>query len=338
MSIKKYYFNLKSVIAIVIFSVKMSYCFAITGLCHCEPFYWAKQSFRNIGLLGLFFVFFTVTPAHADKIKAVATFSVIADMVRHVAGDSIDLLVLVGPNADAHEYEPVPADSVHISKADIIFENGLHLEHWLDKLYTASGTKAKRIIVSRGVSVRTMGDNPQESDPHAWQDVTNVILYAQNICDALVVLDPVNRVKYEAQTKDYVKQLQALDGWVKAQVALISVEKRKLVTNHDALGYFARRYGFQIIGAVIPSATTEAADPSALQTAQLLDIIKKNNVRAIFSENMANLKLAQTLSKEAGVAVGPELYTDALGVIGSDAQTYIQMIKHNVKIFVEYLK
>jgi len=245
---------------------------------------------------------------------------------------------LVGPNGDAHEYEPIPADSVNISKADIIFENGLHLEHWLDKLYAASGSKAKRVVVSQGVIPRIFEDNLKEIDPHAWQDVTNVILYTQNVRDALKALDPANKVLYEANAKDYIKKLQALDGWVKEQLASIPVDKRKLVTNHDALGYFARAYGFQIIGAVIPSATTEAADPSAKETADLLNIVKVNNVHAIFSENMANPKLAQTLSKEAGVEVGSELYTDALGSVGSEGETYLKMIKYNVGVFQKYLK
>jgi len=278
------------------------------------------------------------TPAHADKIRAIATISIIGDVVKNVAGDAVNLVVLVGPNGDAHEYEPIPADSVNLAKADIIFENGLHLEHWLDKLYSASGSKAKRIIVSQGVLPRIFEDNPQEIDPHAWQDVTNVILYAQNVRDALMAIDPANKDKYFANTKDYIQKLQALDAWVKTEIAAIPVDKRKLVTNHDALGYFAGHYGFKIIGAVIPSATTEAADPSAKQTVDLLNIIKSNSVHAIFSENMANPKLAQTLSKEAGVQVGPELYTDALGSSHSDGETYLKMIQHNVKIFVEYLK
>ncbi len=153
-----------------------------------------------------------------------------------------------------------------------------------------------------------------------------------------MAIDPANKDLYEANAKDYIQKLQALDAWVKEQVALIPVDKRKLVTNHDALGYFARRYGFQIIGAVIPSATTEAADPSAKETADLLNIIKANGVHAIFSENMANPKLAQTLAKEAGVVVGPELYTDALGPVGSEGETYLKMIKYNVGVFQKYLK
>ena len=292
----------------------------------------------KVMLLGLFMFVLGLTPAHADKMNVIATISIIGDVVHNVAGHSVNLIILVGPNGDAHEYEPIPADSVNISKADIIFENGLHLEHWLDKLYAASGSKAKRVVVSQGVIPRIFEDNLKEIDPHAWQDVTNVILYTQNVRDALKALDPANKVLYEANAKDYIKKLQALDGWVKEQLASIPVDKRKLVTNHDALGYFARAYGFQIIGAVIPSATTEAADPSAKETADLLNIVKVNNVHAIFSENMANPKLAQTLSKEAGVEVGSELYTDALGSVGSEGETYLKMIKYNVGVFQKYLK
>jgi len=297
-----------------------------------------KMLVTKVMLLSLLIMGVGLTKAHADKINVVATISIIGDVVKNVAGDAVDLTVLVGPNGDAHEYEPVPADSVNIAKADIIFENGLHLEHWLDKLYSASGSKAMRIVVSQGVSFRIFEDNLQEIDPHAWQDVTNVILYTQNVRDALMSVDPVNKNKYAVNAKDYIVKLQSLDAWVKAQVALIPVDKRKLVTNHDALGYFAKRYGFKIIGAVIPSATTEAADPSAKQTADLLNIIKSNRVHAIFSENMANPKLAQTLSKEAGVVVGPELYTDALGSPGSEGETYIKMIKRNVGVFQKYLR
>ena len=289
-------------------------------------------------LLCLFIMGMGLPLAHADKTNVIATISIIGDVVKNVAGDAVNLVVLVGPDGDAHEYEPIPADSINIAKADIIFENGLNLEHWLDKLYSASGSKGKRVVVSQGVSPRIFEDNPQETDPHAWQDVTNVVLYTQNVRDALVAMDPANKALYESNANDYIQKLQALDAWVKEQVVSIPVDKRKLVTNHDALGYFARRYGFRIIGAVIPSATTEAADPSAKETADLLNIIKSNGVRAIFSENMANPKLAQTLSQEAGVVVGPELYTDALGPVGSEGETYLRMIKYNVGVFQKYLK
>ncbi len=141
--------------------------------------------------MALFISGLGMVTAHADKVNVIATISIIGDVVKNVAGDSVNLVVLVGPDGDAHEYEPIPADSVNIAKADIIFENGLHLEHWLDKLYEASGSKAKRVVVSQGVIPRIFENNPQETDPHAWQDVTNVILYTQNVRDALDSLDPV---------------------------------------------------------------------------------------------------------------------------------------------------
>ncbi len=293
---------------------------------------------RKLTLLALFLLIFGFTPAHADRVNVIATISIIGDVVKNVAGDKVNLVVLVGPNGDAHEYEPIPSDSVNLSQANIIFENGLYLEHWLDKLYEASGSKAKRVVVSQGIVPRVFENNPQETDPHAWQDVTNVIIYTQNVRDAFDAIDPVNKAVYDSNAGAYIQQLKDLDAWVIQKVTTIPVDKRKLVTNHDALGYFARRYGFQIIGAVIPSATTEAADPSAQETADLLNIIKANGVRAIFSENMANPKLAETLSKEAGVEVGPELYTDALGALGSEGETYLKMISYNVGVFQKYLK
>ena len=151
----------------------------------------------------------------------IATISIIGDVVKNVAGDSVNLVTLVGPDGDAHEYEPIPADSVNIAKADIIFENGLHLEHWLDKLYLASGSRARRIVVSQGVIPRVFEDNPEETDPHAWQDVSNVILYTQNVRDALIAIDPANKDKYSANANDYIQQLHSLDAWVIAQVATI---------------------------------------------------------------------------------------------------------------------
>jgi len=292
----------------------------------------------KIILCGLFIICMGMTPARADKINVIATISIIGDVVKNVGGDSVNLVTLVGPDGDAHEYEPIPADSVNIAKANIIFENGLHLEHWLDKLYQASGSRAQRVVVSQGVNPRVFENNPLETDPHAWQDVTNVILYTQNVRNAFDAIDPTNKSLYDANAQAYIQKLKDLDAWVKERVATIPVDKRKLVTNHDALGYFARAYGFKIIGTVIPSATTEAADPSAKETVDLLNTVKSNGVHAIFSENMANPKLAQTLSQEAGIQIGPELYTDALGPVGSEGETYLKMIKYNVEVFQKYLK
>ena len=289
-------------------------------------------------LLCCVFVLSWLSTAQADKVRAVATISIIGDVVRNVAGDAIDLTVFVGPDGDAHEFEPTSEDIVILSKADILFENNLHLEHWLDKIFAASASKAKRVVVSAGVVPLTLENNPLETDPHAWQDVANVVVYVQNVRDALSALDPAHKATFETNAAGYIAQLKGLDQWVQAQLALVPAEHRNLVTNHDALGYFARRYGFRIIGAVIPSATTEAADPSARATARLLEIIKANGVHAIFPENMANARIARSISDEAGIVVAPGLYTDALGVRGSDGETYIRMIRHNVGVVLEYLK
>jgi len=296
------------------------------------------NTFLKISWLFSLLIALGCLPAHAAKPQVIATISIIGDVVKNVAGDKVNLVTLVGPDGDAHEYEPVPQDSVNLSKADLIFENGLHLEHWLDKLYEASGSKAARIVVSEGVIPRVFENNSQETDPHAWQDVNSVILYTQNITKALDAFDPANKAIYDQNAANYIKQLQDLNQWVKKQVATIPQEDRKLVTNHDALGYFARGYGFQIIGAVIPSATTEAADPSAKQTVELINIIEANHVHAVFSENITSPKLAQMLSQEAGVKVAPDLYTDALGAPGTDGDTYIKMIHYNVGVFEKYLK
>lgn len=291
---------------------------------------------RQVVVILIMIFSFGINAAQAQKIKAIATFSIIEDVLKNVASHNIEIKTLVGIEGDAHDYEPTPADIITIAQANVIFENGLHFEHWMDKLYTSSQSKAKRFVLSEGVTPLTLEDNPQEKDPHTWQDVSSVILYTQHIKEALVNIDPVNKEIYEANAKKYIEELNQLDAWIKEQVAVI--KNRKLVTNHDALGYFARAYGFEIIGAAIPSATTDAADPSAKQIAELLDMIKKNKIHVIFSENMANDKLVQSLSKETHVVVAPELYTDALGQKGSQGDTYINMIRHNVKIFVEYLK
>ena len=286
-------------------------------------------------LLFILFVGYTFQNACADKIKVVVTFSIIGDIVKNVGGDQVALSVLVGANGDAHEYEPTPQDVVLLAKADLVVENGLHLEHWLDKIYVASGTHAKRIVAASGIVTRIMPNDPQEVDPHAWQNVDNVITYARNVEHALQNINPSNRKAYQENADHYILQLKALDQWIMSQVK--TIKNPTIVTNHDALGYFADRYGFHVVGAVIPSATTEAGDPSAKQSAALLDTIKRTKVEVVFAENSANAKLASSLASEAGIVLAPELYTDALGLENSDGADYIGMMRHNVNIFVKYL-
>lgn len=273
---------------------------------------------------------------HAANVKVVATFSILGDIVANVGGDHIDLVTLVGADGDAHDYEPTPKDTILLGKSDIIFENGLHFEHWLDKLYTASGSKARRVVVSNGIIPRTIEeDGMKEEDPHAWQDVTNVMAYTQNVRDSLIAIDPAHQKEYESNAAAYIAQLKELDEWILAQTRTIG--NKTIVTNHDALGYFAHRYNFNIVGAIIPSGTTEAADPSAKQIVALMKVIKRENVRVIFSENITNDKLAHMLAAQGGIKVASGIYSDALGGRNSNANTYIAMMKHNMKVFSKYL-
>ncbi len=309
-----------------------------------------RNASRFIVLLGVFLVVLQ-NNAFAQNVKAVASFSILEDVVKNVGGSYVDVSVLVGADGDAHEYEPTPQDTILLSKANIVFENGLNFEHWMNKLYEASGSKATRIVVSKGVTPRKLeeeGHDEEEGvdhedhhdhgevDPHAWQDVNNVIVYVENVRDGLMVLDPVHSKEYQDNANTYIEKLKSLDLWIKEQTA--TLKHKTIVTNHDALGYFADRYGFKVVGAVIPSATTEAADPSAKQTAALLNVIKANGVKVVFAENVSNTKLANNLASNAGVVVAPGIYTDALGIEGSGASTYVDMMRSNVNVFLKYLK
>jgi zinc/manganese transport system substrate-binding protein len=269
------------------------------------------------------------------KLTVVATFSVLGDLIQNVGGEAIDLKVLVGADGDVHTFEPTPQDNIVLSKADVIFENGLHFEHWLGQLYAASSAHAKRIAVTDGLRLI---ENNQEVDPHVWHDVANAIIMVKHIEEGLSQADPTHASYFHNRTVKYIEELTGLDQWVVAQVATVPVENRKLVTSHDTFSYFCRRYGFELMGAVIESSTTEASDPSAAQIAQLVRKIRQANVKAIFTENTHSPKLLQALAQDAGVKVSTYLYTDALGKPNGEADTYIKMMQHNIRVLTEFLK
>lgn len=289
------------------------------------------------------------------KRKVVATFSAIGDLVHNVAGDQVDLVTLVGPDGDVHTFEPAPTDGVALAKADAIFENGVELEPWLDGLYKSSQSKARRVVVSKGLklieadedehkhepkapSKDAGGHKHEELDPHVWHDVHNAMHIVESVRDQLAELDPPNAEKYKANAAAYLQQLKDLDGWVVQTVATLPESERKLVTSHDTFGYFARRYGFQILGSGLESFSTEASDPSAADFAKLCNTIKAAKVPAIFAENVQNPKLMERLAKEAGVRLAPSLFTDALGKPGSEGDTYVKMMRYNVNTIVTQLK
>jgi ABC-type Zn uptake system ZnuABC Zn-binding protein ZnuA len=270
-------------------------------------------------------------PTPGGKLQVVATFSVVGDLVRNVGGDKVELTALVGPGRDTHTFEPSPADAKALVGATVIFENGLGFEPWLDDLYTASGSRARRVAVTDGVEPRTAteGEEAGETDPHAWHSVANVIQMVKNIRDALASADPANATTYQANADQYIAELEVLDAWVFEQVKTLPADRRKLVTTHDTFGYFAERYGFEVVGTVLPT-TTEGASPSAKDLAALVEAVKAQGVPAVFGENVSSNALLKQVADEAGVKFIDSLYTDALGPAGSDGDTYVKMMRYNV--------
>jgi zinc/manganese transport system substrate-binding protein len=310
--------------------------------------------------------------ADARPLKVIATYSILGDLVQNVAGDRVELTTLVGPGGDAHTYEPTPRDSAALAEADILFENGLLFEEWIDDLFAASGSQATRVAVSEkitplaapegghghGEEEHGHGEEPAASgtseageehghgeeehghgeyDPHVWHDPNNAIAMVEAIRDALAAADPANAATYEANATAYLAELEALDAFVEEQVATLPDERRKLVTSHDTFGYFADRYGFEIVGTALGSLSTEVADPSAGELAELVEQIRASGVPAIFAENVSNPALMETIAREAGVELAPTLFTDALGEPGSEGATYLEMVRFNVTTIVSAL-
>lgn len=269
-----------------------------------------------------------------DRLRVVATFSILGDVVANVGGDRVALTTLVGPDGDAHVYEPTPQDAAAIANAAVVFENGLGFEAWLDELVEGSGTTAVRVVTTDGIEAGVLvEEGVEEQDPHVWQDVRNEIVVAEHVRDALVAADPDGKDAYEANAAAYMDELEALDAEIEERVASLPAERRKLVTTHDAFGYFARRYGFEIVGTALPL-STEAADPAAGDVAALVDRIEAAGVPAIFAENIENQALLERIANDAGVEPGPDLYSDALGPAGSAGATYLGMMRTNVDAIV----
>ena len=276
----------------------------------------------------------------ADKIPVTASFSILGDLVRAVGGERVAVTTLVGPNEDAHVFEPKPTDVKTILASKLVVTNGLGFEPWAGKLTQAAGYRGETVVASKDVKTRPLSEAKKHADhgntdPHAWQNPNNVVLYVRNIAAGLAKADPDGAAIYQANAEDYVKELVALDTWAKAQFAAIPLDKRKVITSHDAFGYLAAQYGVQFLA---PQGVNTDAEPSAKQVAQLIVQIKREKIRAVFVENMSNPKLVAQLSKDAGATVGASLYADALSAPGQPGATYLQMMRHNVTQLVAGMK
>jgi ABC-type Zn uptake system ZnuABC Zn-binding protein ZnuA len=267
-------------------------------------------------------------------LDVVATTTQVADLAANVGGERVRVTSLLKPGVDAHDYEPSPADVEAIATADVVLENGAGLERWLHDTIQSSGYHGPLVDTSQGVRLRRVGAEP---DPHIWQNPRNARLMAANIERALATAEPAAAATFRANLAAYTRQLQALDAEVQRQID--SLANRKLVTNHDAFGYYIDRYGLQFVGSVIPSFDT-SAELSGRDIRDLVAKIKATKVKAVFSETTLPPRAAETIAREAGVKVveGEDaLYGDSLGPPGSDGDTYLKMIRHNTRTIVSNL-
>ena len=276
-----------------------------------------------------------VAPAAAqEKLKAVATFSILADIVTNVGGDRVAVTALVGPNSDAHVYQPTPSDAKTLSEAKVVFANGLGFEGWMERLIKASGTRAAMVVASKGVKPRNVEAKPDSHDhhnnvdPHAWQSVANIKLYVGNIRDALAAADPAGKATYEANAAAYLAKLDTLDAEIKAAVEKIPAGRRRIITTHDAFGYFAAAYGVAFIA---PQGVSTESEVSAKDVAKIITQIKRQKIPAVFLENVTDDRLLKRIAAESGARVGGTLYSDALTDEKGPAATYIDMMRHNIR-------
>jgi zinc/manganese transport system substrate-binding protein len=289
---------------------------------------------RELLLLAAIAATLAATPAWPqDRIAVVATFSILGDLVKNVGGDRVEVATLVGPNGDVHVYSPTPADARTISAAQVVFVNGLGLEGWMTRLVSASGTKALIVIASAGITPRDMTERDggrSAIDPHAWQAVANAKIYVANIRDALSRADAPGKDIYDANAKAYLVKLDALDGEVKAGIARIPPDRRKIITTHYAFGYFGDAYGLQFVA---PEGVSTDSEPSAKDIAKIITQIRREKIPAVFLENITDPRLMNEIAKETGAAIGGTLFSDALSDPRGPAATYIDMMRHNVGEF-----
>lgn len=281
-------------------------------------------------------LFLFVAPALAEPLRVVASFSILGDMVKTVGGEAVEVGTLVGPDADAHSYQPTPEDMKRLAGAKLVFMNGLGFEGWMKRLVESSGTKAKVITVSEGVKARAVEEAEEEEeheghdhhglDPHAWQDAANARLYVKNIAAALESALPDHVQAIRARAAAYDAELAKLDADIRAQFAAIPQDRRKIITSHDAFGYFGAAYGIAFLA---PQGMSAEAEASPSDIAKLIRQIRTEGVRKIFLENMADPRLIKQMAKDSGATLGGTLYADALSAPNGPAPSYGAMMRYN---------
>lgn len=279
--------------------------------------------------------------AAGGPIRAVATFSILGDLVRQVGGSHVEVATLVGPGSDVHSFSPNPGDARTLARADIVVVNGLGLEGWIDRLIRASGTKAPVVVASRGVQAIAEtdphdhgGHDHGEVDPHAWQDIANVKVYVANIRDGLSKVDPAHRADYAAAATAYTDKLDALDRDTRDALTKIPPENRRIITTHDAFGYFGKAYGMTILA---PQGLSTDSEASPRDVAAIIGQIRREHVPAVFLETVTDPRQMERIAREGGARIGGEVYSDALTSPDGPAPTYLAMMASNVKAFTTAL-
>ena len=271
-------------------------------------------------------------PLRAEsRLNVVASFSILGDFVRNVGGDRVSVTTLVGPDGDVHVYTPAPADAKKVADAKLLVINGLGLEGWLPRLLQASGSKAPIVTATRGIAPLRLGS---DADPHAWQSVVNAKIYVANIRDALVAADPADAEAFRKQAQAYLAKLDALDREVREAIAKIPEVRRKVISTHNAFGYFASAYGVDFIA---PEGVSTESEASARDIADIITEVRSRKIPAVFLENISDPRLIRRIAAETGAAIGGTLYSDSLTGEKGDAPTYIELIRHNIKALTSAL-
>lgn len=263
-----------------------------------------------------------------QRLPVVASFSILADLARNVGGDRIEVVTLVGPDGDAHAYQPTPPDAKALREARVVVVNGLGFEGWIDRLVETSRTKAPVVVAAKGVVARKDEEGRSGTDPHAWQSVANTKIYVGNIRDGLIVADPAGAEIYRSNAEAYLGELAALEAEIVAAIARIPPDHRKIITTHDAFGYFGAAYGLDFIA---PEGVSTEAEPSARDVSRIIRQIKAQKIPAVFLENITDPRGIRRIAKESGARIGGTLFSDALSPPDGPAATYLDMIRHNVK-------
>lgn len=269
--------------------------------------------------------------ANSDKIRVVASFSVLGDLVQVLGGERVNVVTLVGPDSDGHLYQPTPSDGRKISQSDLVVVNGLHFEGWITRLITSAGYTGPVVTATEGVNILYLADEP---DPHAWQSLANATIYARNITTALQNLRPDYGDYFEQRFEYYAGEINALQKSAKRRFDSIPIHQRVIVTSHDAFGYFGREFTIKFLA---PQGVSTDVEASAMNVAQLIRQMKRENVRAVFVENIADARLIDQIARETGAVIGGSLYSDALSPASGHASTYLEMMRHNIDLIASAL-